>query len=90
MKGFGISAGYQYQGGRQSWFGVSATKDQSLPDYFDTNFGVSYVAKKFDVNLMLNNVLNRKLYSGYRGDAGEYAWIYNAPRNWRLSIGYKF
>jgi iron complex outermembrane receptor protein len=90
MKGFGISAGYQYQGGRQSWFGVAATKDQSLPDYFDTNFGVSYVAKKFDVNLILNNVLNKKLYSGYRGDAGEYAWIYNAPRNWRLSIGYKF
>lgn len=90
IKGFGISAGYQYQGGRQSWFGVNAAKDQSLPDYFDTNFGVSYVAKKFDVNLILNNVLNKKLYSGYRGDAGEYAWIYNAPRNWRLSIGYKF
>ena len=90
LKGFGISAGYQYQGGRQSWFGVDATKDQSLPDYFDTNFGVSYVAKKFDINLLLNNTLNRKLYSGYRGDGGEYAWIYNAPRNWRLSIGYKF
>ncbi|MDM1554094.1 MULTISPECIES: TonB-dependent siderophore receptor [Chryseobacterium] len=90
MKGFGISAGYQYQGGRQSWYGVDAKKDQSLPDYFDTNFGLSYVAKKFDVNLLLNNTLNRKLYSGYRGDAGEYAWIYNAPRNWRLSIGYKF
>ncbi|WP_288444529.1 TonB-dependent siderophore receptor [uncultured Chryseobacterium sp.] len=90
LNGFGISAGYQYQGGRQSWYGVSATKDQSLPDYFDTNFGVSYVAKKFDINFMLNNVLNRKLYSGYRGDGGEYAWIYNAPRNWRVSIGYKF
>ncbi|HCM34800.1 TonB-dependent siderophore receptor [Chryseobacterium sp.] len=90
LKGFGISAGYQYQGGRQSWFGVDATKDQSLPDYFDTNFGVSYAAKKFDINLLLNNTLNRKLYSGYRGDGGEYAWIYNAPRNWRLSIGYKF
>ncbi|PIF43938.1 iron complex outermembrane receptor protein [Chryseobacterium sp. 52] len=90
LKGFGISAGYQYQGGRQSWFGTSAKQDQSLEDYFDTNFGISYVAKKFDVNLLLNNVLNRKLYSGYRPDDGSYAWIYNAPRNWRLSIGYKF
>jgi iron complex outermembrane receptor protein len=90
LKGFGISAGYQYQGGRQSWFGTTAKYDQSLEDYFDTNFGISYVAKKFDVNLLLNNVLNRKLYSGYRSDDGSYAWIYNAPRNWRLSIGYKF
>ncbi|MEH7890122.1 TonB-dependent siderophore receptor [Elizabethkingia meningoseptica] len=90
LKGFGISAGYQYQGGRQSWYGVTATNDQRLPDYFDTNFGISYAAKKFDVNLILNNTLNRKLYSGYRDDAGGYAWIYNAPRNWRLSIGYKF
>lgn len=90
LKGFGISAGYQYQGGRQSWFGTTAKYDQSLEDYFDTNFGISYVAKKFDVNLLLNNVLNKKLYSGYRSDDGSYAWIYNAPRNWRLSIGYKF
>jgi len=90
LKGFGISAGYQYQGGRQSWFGTTAKYDQSLEDYFDTNFGISYVARKFDVNLLLNNVLNRKLYSGYRSDDGSYAWIYNAPRNWRLSIGYKF
>ena len=90
LKGFGISAGYQYQGGRQSWFGTTAKYDQSLEDYFDTNFGISYAAKKFDVNLLLNNVLNRKLYSGYRSDDGSYAWIYNAPRNWRLSIGYKF
>ncbi|WP_261510410.1 TonB-dependent siderophore receptor [Chryseobacterium paludis] len=90
LKGFGLSAGYQYQGGRQSWFGTSAALDQSLEDYFDTNFGISYAAKKFDVNLLLNNALNRKLYSGYRSDDGSYAWIYNAPRNWRLSIGYKF
>lgn len=90
LKGFGLSAGYQYQGGRQSWFGSNTQYDQRLPDYFDTNFGISYVAKKFDVNLLLNNTLNRKLYSGYRGGAGEYAWIYNAPRNFRLSIGYKF
>ncbi|MGG5209460.1 TonB-dependent siderophore receptor [Chryseobacterium sp. MIQD13] len=90
LKGFGISAGYQYQGGRQSWFGTTAKYDQSLEDYFDTNFGISYTAKKFDINLLLNNVLNRKLYSGYRSDDGSYAWIYNAPRNWRLSIGYKF
>ncbi|MET3537043.1 TonB-dependent siderophore receptor [Chryseobacterium limigenitum] len=90
LNGFGISAGYQYQGGRQSWFGTSAKQDQTLEDYFDTNFGISYTAKKFDVNLILNNVLNRKLYSGYRNDDGSYAWIYNAPRNWRLSIGYKF
>ncbi|MFP3592181.1 TonB-dependent siderophore receptor [Chryseobacterium sp. SIMBA_038] len=90
LSGFGLSAGYQYQGGRQSWFGTSAKQDQTLEDYFDTNFGISYAAKKFDVNLILNNVLNRKLYSGYRNDDGSYAWIYNAPRNWRLSIGYKF
>ena len=90
LKGFGLSAGYQYQGGRQSWFGTSAQYDQSLEDYFDTNFGISYTAKKFDVNLILNNALNRKLYSGYRNDDGSYAWIYNATRNWRLSIGYKF
>ncbi|MFN1218426.1 TonB-dependent siderophore receptor [Chryseobacterium kwangjuense] len=90
LKGFGVSAGYQYQGGRQSWFGTNAKQDQRLEDYFDTNFGISYAAKKFDVNLLLNNVLNRKLYSGYRPDDGSYAWIYNAPRNWRLSIGYKF
>lgn len=98
LKGFGISAGYQYQGGRVSWYGTNSG-NQSLPDYFDTNFGISYRAKKFDINLMLNNAFNRKLFSGYydpgyntpndRSD-DKYVWIYNAPRNWRLSIGYKF
>ncbi len=98
LKGFGISAGYQYQGGRVSWYGTNSG-NQSLPDYFDTNFGITYRARKFDVNLMLNNAFNRKLFSGYY-DPGyntpndtsddKYVWIYNAPRNWRLSIGYKF
>ncbi|WP_255412703.1 hypothetical protein [Elizabethkingia sp. YR214] len=83
MKRFGLSADYQYQGGRQSWFESNTQYDQRLSDYFDTNFGISYVAKKFDANLLLNNTLNRKLYSGYRGGQGEYAWTYNAPRNFR-------
>lgn len=99
MKGFGISAGYQYQGGRTAWFASQAKAfSDKLPDYVDTNLGISYSAKKFDINLLLNNVLNKKNYGGYTfdgdwmnpGASPVYAYMYSAPRNWRLSIGYKF
>ncbi len=99
LKGFGISAGYQYQGGRVAWFpNQSDYFSSKLPDYVDTNLGVSYTHRKFDVNFILNNVLNRKNYGGYTFGSDwqnpdkdpVYAYMYSAPRNWRLSIAYKF
>lgn len=99
LKGFGISVGYQYQGGRTAWFAnQSKFFSDKLIDYIDTNFGVSYSAKRFDVNFIVNNVLNKRNYGGYTfdgdwmnpGKTPVYAYMYSAPRNWRISIGYKF
>lgn len=97
FRGFGISAGYQYQGGRTVWFSNhNYNYTDKLPDYLDTNFGLSYVHRKFEINAMLNNVLNKKNYGGYTFEDWQnpgkpvYAYLYSAPRNWRISLEYKF
>lgn len=90
LKGFGLSLGAQYQGGRTSWYVFDGTS-QSLSDYFRLDGAVSYQLNKFTVSLNVNNITSNYLYSGaYYNWGGFYYWQSEPMINSRLNIAYKF
>ncbi|RIJ37059.1 TonB-dependent receptor [Pontibacter oryzae] len=95
LKGLGVSLGYQWQVNRFPWF-ASNDANTVLPDYFRLDGGVSYQIKKVSLALNVNNLLDAYLYSGgpydfdYDGTNDGFYWQAEAPRNYRVSIGYKF
>ncbi len=88
FRGLGVSLGYQYQNGRSSWYVFDGT-DQSLPDYFRMDGSVSWQSSHYSVALNVNNILNAYLYSG-APYGNMYYWQTEAPRNLRITVGYKF
>ncbi|MFD1820193.1 iron complex outermembrane recepter protein [Pseudarcicella hirudinis] len=88
LKGFGLSLGYQWQIDRSSWYVFDGT-NQSLPDYFRMDGGLSWRNEKFTVALNVNNLLDKYLFSG-APYGSLYYWQTEAPRNTRVTIGYKF
>lgn len=94
LKGVGVSLGYQWQLERSSWF-IFDGSEQSLPDYFRMDGAISWQNDKFNIALNVNNILNEYLFSGSpydfdRDGKFEYYWQTEAPRNFRLTLGYKF
>ena len=90
IKGWGISLGGQFQGGRSSWYVFDGTT-QPLKDYFRMDGAVSYQTSKFNIALNINNLLSEYLYSGaYYSYGGFYYYQTEALRNARLTVGYKF
>lgn len=95
LKGAGLSLGYQWQLDRYPWF-ISNGTDGGLPDYFRLDGAVSYQTGNISLALNANNLLDEYLYSGspydfnYDGANDGYYWQAEAPRNYRISIGYKF
>jgi iron complex outermembrane receptor protein len=90
IKGWGVSLGGQFQGGRSSWYVFDGTT-QPLKDYFRMDGAVSYQTNKFNIALNVNNLLSEYLYSGaYYSYGGFYYYQTEALRNARLTVGYKF
>jgi iron complex outermembrane recepter protein len=88
LAGFRISLGYQYQAGRSSWY-IFDNSENSLPDYFRLDGGISYSTSKFGVNLNVNNITNKYLYSGAPyGDM--FYWQTEPGINSRITVSYKF
>ncbi|POY35275.1 TonB-dependent siderophore receptor [Solitalea longa] len=94
LKGFGASAGYQWQIDRSTWnWGAVDTK--GLPDYFRLDGALSWQNSKFKVDLNVNNLLNTYLYTGSAYDVNydgktEYSWQSEPGTNFRLGVAYKF
>jgi len=92
LKGLGFSFGGTYLGDRGYGGWVGYTVDQSkqaMGDYVKFDAGAHWEYNKFRVNLNVFNVFDRYLYSG--SVYGNYYYYQaEAPRNWRLSIGYSF
>ena len=88
LTGLGISLGYQYQVKRAPWY-VFDNTEKSLPDYFRLDGSLSYQKEKISFNLVVNNILNKYLYSGgiYNNF---YYWQTEPGTNLRLTVGYKF
>ncbi|WP_028296087.1 TonB-dependent receptor [Olivibacter sitiensis] len=89
LEGIGFSGGF-------TWLGDRATDTwsvglQKLPNYFKLDGGLFYENKKFKIMANAFNVLDKYLYSGsYYEWLNAYYWQTEAPRNYRLSINYKF
>lgn len=88
LAGFGISVGYQYQVKRSPWFVFDGSKN-SLPDYFRMDGSLSYQKDKLGFNLMVNNILNKYLFSG-APYANYYYWQAEPGTNVRFGMSYKF
>lgn len=83
-----LSAGYQYMGGRSERF--TSPDPSSLNDYFRTDAGIQLENKKISMQIMVNNVFDKHLYSTAWQRNGLYYWVQQAPRAFRWSIQYKF
>lgn len=91
LQGVGVSLGYQWQLGRYGWFVDPGDRDPNLPDAFRADGAVSWQGGRMSVALNVNNLLNAYLYSGAYYPWGGYSYYQTeAPRNFRLSLGYRF
>ncbi len=88
LTGFGISVGYQYQVKRSPWY-VFDNSENSLPDYFRLDGSLSYQKEKIGFNLVVNNILNKYLYSGAPYEDYFY-WQTEPGTNMRFSVSYRF
>lgn len=89
LEGVGLSFGGTYLADRSTWAWASTSTQIDMADYVKFDAGLSWENTKFRVGLNVFNVFNRYLYSGSPYGA-YYYYQADAPRNWRLSIGYKF
>lgn len=96
LNGVGFTGGYQMQLSRYAGTGVTQTK---FNDYIRFDAGVSYARGKFSVSALMNNLLNRRLFTqgSFTKLATEtatsvsyYTYIYEMPRNVRISAKYDF
>lgn len=88
LTGFGVSLGYQYQAKRSPWYVFDGSQN-SLPDYFRMDGSLSYQKEKIGFNFVVNNILDKYLYSG--GPYGNfYYWQSEPGTNARFSVSYKF
>ncbi|CCH55344.1 TonB-dependent siderophore receptor [Fibrisoma limi BUZ 3] len=91
LQGVGVSLGYQGQLERFGWFVDPTSNKSNLPDYFRADGAVSWQNNRVSLALNVNNILNAYLYSGAPYPySGYYYWQAEAPRNFRLSMAYRF
>ncbi|WP_128331594.1 TonB-dependent siderophore receptor [Apibacter sp. HY039] len=88
LKGFGLTFGGTYLGDRSTW-NWGGNGKLSLDDYVKFDAGISWEKSNLKLTLNVYNLFDRYLYSG--STYGDYYYYQaEAPRNWRLSVGYKF
>ncbi|MCX2480306.1 TonB-dependent receptor [Pedobacter sp. MC2016-15] len=96
LNGFGLAGGYQMQFKRYTGSGPTQTM---LPDYVRFDAGINYAKGKFSISALMNNLLDRRLLTqgSYTKLAAEtatsvsyYTYIYDIPRNVRLTAKYEF
>ena len=99
LKGTGINAGFTHLAGRAMGTFSGTNEERNLPNYFKVDGGLFWENKSLRINANVFNVLDKYLFTGayYTGywnapnyDLGVYSWQAEAPRNYRLSVAYKF
>ncbi len=89
LRGTGVSAGFTGLLDRETdtW----SVSDVRLPDYFKFDAGLFWEGRKLRVTGNVFNVFDKYLYSGsYYSYLGAYYYQTEAPRNYRVSISYRF
>ena len=98
FNGLGFSGGYQMMFGRIAGTGPTQT---AFGDFVRFDAGISYAVGKFSVSGLLNNILDRRLMTqgsyttpnaaqAALGGVPYYTYIYDIPRNVRLTAKYNF
>ncbi|WP_412466373.1 TonB-dependent siderophore receptor [Pedobacter sp. KLB.chiD] len=99
LKGAGISGGFTYLAGRAIGTYSGENSNENLPDYFKLDGGLFWGNKKLKITANAFNILDKYLYSGayYTNywnapdyNQPVYSWQAEAPRNYRVSVAYKF
>lgn len=91
LKGLGASLGFSFMGDKTTWSWSDKDGDAKLGDYRKWDAGVFWGNRNIKVTLNVFNVANEYLYSGaYYGWGAYYYYQTEAPRNYRLSVSYKF
>ncbi|RAJ94326.1 iron complex outermembrane receptor protein [Larkinella arboricola] len=91
LQGLGVSLGYQWELDRFGWFSDVTSKEPTLPNVFRADGSVSWSNSRMSVALNVNNIFDVASYAGaYYAWSKAYYWQYDPPRNFRLSIGYRF
>jgi iron complex outermembrane receptor protein len=99
LKGTGISGGFTYLAGRAMGTYSGSDAEKNLPNYFKLDGGLFWENKAIKITANAFNILDKYLYSGayYTNywnapnyDQPAYSWQAEAPRNYRLSVAYKF
>ncbi len=91
LKGSGVSLGFTFLSGRETYWDPSPDRDQNLPDYFKLDAGLFWERDNLKITANVFNVLNEYLYSGsYYSWLNAYYWQTDGPRNLRFSIAYSF
>ncbi|WP_031526037.1 TonB-dependent receptor [Dyadobacter crusticola] len=91
LKGAGISAGATFLGDRATSNWSNSNRSQNQPDYFKLDGGLFWEKDKIRLTLNVFNVLDTYLYTGgYYDYLPAFYWQAEPPRNYRLSIAYKF
>lgn len=89
LKGSGVSAGFTglLDRATDTW----SPSTVRLPDYFKIDAGLFWEGSKMRISGNVFNVANKYLYSGsYYSWLNAYYWQTEAPRNYRLSVSYRF
>ncbi|QNK61059.1 TonB-dependent receptor [Pedobacter sp. PAMC26386] len=98
LDGFGLAGGYQFQFGRVVGSNV---RTGNFANYMRYDAGISYEKGKFTISALVNNLLDRKLFTqgsytavnaptAAQGGVGYYTYIYEMPRNARVTLNYRF
>jgi len=94
LNGFTLSGGYQLQAGRFGRYSLENGLD--VAPIFRLDGGIGWSNKRFSVNGIVNNILNRLNYGSAwitpvsANPVGLNAYVPFAPREFRLSVGYNF
>jgi iron complex outermembrane recepter protein len=91
FKGAGVSAGLTWMGDRKTYWDESPAGGSELADYFKVDTGLFWEKENFKVTANVFNVLDEYLYSGsWYSWLNAYNWQTEAPRNFRMTVTYKF
>lgn len=91
LRGWGVSAGMTYLGDRATYWDPAPDSQKELPDYSKVDAGLFWEGQQLRVQLQVFNLLDEYLYSGsYYPYLQAYSWQSEAPRNFRMTIAYRF
>ena len=89
VRGFSVSAGYQFQAGRNGRYPQDIQRP--IANLFRADAGIGWANSHLFIQGLVNNISNRFNYgSSWTRPAGLSAYTPFAPREFRLSIGFHF